>query len=180
MKKDYLISVIVPIYNVENYLYRCVNSIVQQSYDNLEIVLVDDGSTDRCGEICDDYCEKDSRIKVVHKRNGGLVSARKAGAAAASGDYVINVDGDDWVEKDYFENFVRGILSHEPDIIYSTKHYKDYYNHSDIIKVNMLDQKEMYRIYSGEYGFLKCEESNVRFKIQLMIILLTVKMFPVL
>lgn len=168
MKKDYLISVIVPIYNVENYLYRCVNSIVQQSYDNLEIVLVDDGSTDRCGEICDDYCEKDSRIKVVHKRNGGLVSARKAGAAAASGDYVINVDGDDWVEKDYFENFVRGILSHEPDIIYSTKHYKDYYNHSDIIKVNMLDQKEMYRIYSGEYGFLKCEESNVTYGLWLV------------
>lgn len=168
MKKDYLISVIVPIYNVENYLYRCVNSIVQQSYDNLEIVLVDDGSTDRCGEICDDYCKKDSRIKVVHKRNGGLVSARKAGAAAASGDYVINVDGDDWVEKDYFENFVRGISSHEPDIIYSTKHYKDYYNHSDIIKVNMLDQKEMYRIYSGEYGFLKCEESNVTYGLWLV------------
>lgn len=168
IKQDYLISVIVPIYNVENYLHRCVDSILQQSYSNLEIILVDDGATDRCGEICDDYYRKDSRIQVIHKRNGGLVSARKAGAAVASGDYVVNVDGDDWVEKDYFENFAKAISPYEPDIIYSTKHYKDYYNHSDIIKVNLLDQKEMYRIYSGEYGFQKCEECNVAYGLWLV------------
>ena len=168
MKQDYLISVIVPIYNVEKYLYRCVDSILQQSYVNLEVILVDDGATDHCGKICDDYSKFDSRIKVVHKRNGGLVSARKAGAAVASGDYVVNVDGDDWVEKDYFENFARAFHRYDPDIIYSTKHYKDYYNHSDVIKVDLLDQKEMYRIYSGEYGFLKCEESNVTYGLWLV------------
>ena len=168
MRQDYLISVIVPIYNVGKYLHKCVDSILQQSYTNLEIILVDDGSTDGCGKICDDYQRIDSRIKVVHKSNGGLVSARKAGAIAASGDYVVNVDGDDWVEEEYFENFARALHSYKPDIVYSTKHYKDYNNHSDIIKVNLLDQKEMYRIYSGAYGFPRCEESNVTYGLWLV------------
>ena len=81
-----LISVIVPIYNVEKYLARCVDSIVNQTYKNLEIILVDDGSPDRCPQMCDDYAEKDSRIKVVHKKNGGLSDARNAGIAVATGN----------------------------------------------------------------------------------------------
>ena len=84
-----LISVIVPIYNVEKYLARCVDSIVNQTYKNLEIILVDAGSPDRCPQMCDDYAEKDSRIKVVHKKNGGLSDARNAGMAVATGCKVI-------------------------------------------------------------------------------------------
>lgn len=97
-----LISVIVPIYNVEKYLARCVDSIVNQTYKNLEIILVDDGSPDRCPQMCDDYAEKDSRIKVVHKKNGGLSDARNAGMAVATGEYISFIDSDDYVSDDFF------------------------------------------------------------------------------
>lgn len=96
-----LISVIVPIYNVEKYLARCVDSIVNQTYKNLEIILVDDGSPDRCPQMCDDYAEKDRRIKVVHKNNGGLSDARNAGMAVATGEYISFIDGDDYVSDDF-------------------------------------------------------------------------------
>lgn len=89
------VSVIVPIYKVEKYLEACVDSIIGQTYDNLEIILVDDGSPDRCGAICDSYLEKDSRIKVIHKDNGGLSDARNAGIDIATGDYYYFVDSDD-------------------------------------------------------------------------------------
>lgn len=98
-----LISVIVPIYNVEKYLARCVDSIVNQTYINLEIILVDDGSPDLCPQMCDDYAEKDSRIKVVHKKNGGLSDARNAGMAVATGEYIGFIDSDDYVSDDFFE-----------------------------------------------------------------------------
>ena len=98
-----LISVIVPIYQIERYLGICIESIIKQTYANLEIILVDDGSPDRCGEICDLYAKKDGRIRVIHKENGGLVSARKAGLAAAAGEYVNYVDGDDWIEPGFIE-----------------------------------------------------------------------------
>lgn len=98
-----LISVIVPIYNVEKYLARCVDSIVNQTYKNLEIIFVDDGSPDRCPQMCDDYAEKDSRIKVVHKKNGGLSDARNAGIAVATGEYISFIDSDDYVSDDFFE-----------------------------------------------------------------------------
>ena len=102
-----LISVIVPIYGIERYLGICIESIIKQTYKNLEIILVDDGSNDRCPEICDLYAKKDSRIKVIHKDNGGLVSARKAGIQIASGDYATYVDGDDWIEPAYYDWLVR-------------------------------------------------------------------------
>lgn len=92
-----LISIIVPIYKVEPYLRQCVDSLVNQTYTDLEIILVDDGSPDTCPEICDYYAAQDSRIKVIHKKNGGLSSARQAGVNAANGDYVMIVDGDDWL-----------------------------------------------------------------------------------
>ena len=98
-----LISVIVPIYNVEKYLARCVDSIVNQTYKNLEIIFVDDGSPDRCPQMCDDYAEKDSRIKVVHKKNGGLSDARNAGMAVATGEYISFIDSDDYVSDDFIE-----------------------------------------------------------------------------
>ena len=98
-----LISVIVPIYNVEKYLARCVDSIVNQTYKNLEIILVDDGSPDRCPQMCDDYAEKDSRIKVVHKKNGGLSDARNAGMAVATGEYISFIDSDDWIDLETYD-----------------------------------------------------------------------------
>ena len=97
------ISVIVPVYGVEAYLDRCVRSLVEQSYANLEIILVDDGSPDNCGTMCDSWAEKDRRIKVIHKKNGGLSDARNAGLCIATGEYIAFVDSDDWVAENYIE-----------------------------------------------------------------------------
>ena len=96
-----LISVIVPIYKVEKYLTICVDSLLRQSYGNLEIILVDDGSPDECPAICDQYQNKDNRIKVIHKKNGGLSDARNAGLDIAQGEYVAFVDSDDFIDEDY-------------------------------------------------------------------------------
>ncbi len=98
MDQNVLISVIVPVYNVEQYLSRCIDSILAQTYENLEIILVDDGSPDCSGEICDTYAAMDSRITVIHKENGGLSSARNAGIDIAKGEYLGFVDSDDWIE----------------------------------------------------------------------------------
>lgn len=97
------LSVIVPIYKVEKYLSECIESILGQTYRNLEIILVDDGGNDKCPLICDRYAEKDKRVKVIHKENGGLVSARKAGLKAASGEYIAFVDGDDSIDECMYE-----------------------------------------------------------------------------
>ncbi len=106
MEQDCLISVIVPVYNVEQYLSRCVDSILAQTYQNLEIILVDDGTKDNSDKICDDYAARDSRIKVIHKENGGLSSARNAGIDAATGEYLAFVDSDDWIEPDMYEKML--------------------------------------------------------------------------
>lgn len=98
-----LISVIVPVYKVEDYLPRCVDSLLAQTYPNLEIYLVDDGSPDRCGILCDEFAAADPRIRVIHKENGGLSSARNAGIDVAEGEYLGFVDSDDWVEPDFYE-----------------------------------------------------------------------------
>ena len=99
-----LFSVIVPIYNIEKYIRRCIDSVLLQSFTDFELILVDDGSPDRCGAICDEYAKKDERIKVIHKENGGLVSARQAGIKVASGDYIFHLDGDDAVLPDALES----------------------------------------------------------------------------
>ena len=96
-------SVIVPVYKVEEYLPACIESVLSQTFSDFELILVDDGSPDRCGEICESYKEKDNRIKVIHKPNGGLASARKAGIQIAKGDYVFNLDSDDLIENDTLE-----------------------------------------------------------------------------
>lgn len=100
------ISIIVPIYNCAYYLRYCLNSLVTQSYQNIEIILVDDGSQDESAHICDDYAEKDSRVQVIHKKNGGVSSARNVGLSFASGEYVIFVDADDWLDQDACEKIV--------------------------------------------------------------------------
>lgn len=98
-----LITVIVPVYKVEDYLERCVDAILCQTYGELEIILVDDGSPDRCGEICEAYAKSDPRVKVIHKKNGGLSDARNAGIEQASGRYITFVDSDDWVHEGYVQ-----------------------------------------------------------------------------
>ena len=110
------ITVIVPIYNAGQYLEKCIDSIINQTYTNLEIILVNDGSTDNSGAICDEYAKKDSRIKVIHKENGGLSSARNAGLDIASGEYVSFVDSDDWIEKDMLEVLYNACTSNDAEL----------------------------------------------------------------
>ncbi len=111
-----LISIIVPVYNVEKYLRKCIDSIVNQTYKNLEIILVDDGSTDDSGKICDEFAEKDGRIKVIHKENGGLSSARNAGLEIAAGKYLGFVDSDDYIAQDMYESMYAAINEFDADI----------------------------------------------------------------
>lgn len=111
-----LISVIVPIYRVEALLPRCVDSILSQTHSNLEVILVDDGSPDGCGAICDRYARLDPRVRVIHQENGGLAAARNAGLAVAQGDFLGFVDSDDRIAPDMYETLLRGILAQEADI----------------------------------------------------------------
>ncbi len=112
-----LISVIVPVYKVETYLRQSIESIINQTYQNLEIILVDDGSPDTCGNICDEYATKDKRIKVFHKQNGGLSDARNYGVDRASGGYLSFVDSDDWIEPDMFEVLLKVAVDNKADIV---------------------------------------------------------------
>lgn len=118
-KNIYKISVIVPIYNIEEYISKCIESIIRQTYSNLQIILVDDGSTDSSGKICDIYAKQDRRIRVIHQQNAGLVMARKAGLAAADGDYIGFVDGDDYVESNFYETLLNFILEDNVDFVHT-------------------------------------------------------------
>lgn len=110
------ISVIVAVYNIEDYIERCIKSIIGQTYRNLEIILIDDGSTDCSGKICDSYQKKDERIKVIHKKNGGLSSVRNLGSILATGKYLAHIDGDDFISETYFEYLAALILKSSADI----------------------------------------------------------------
>ena len=112
-----LVSIIVPIYNVEQYLQNCLNSILGQTYGNLEIILVDDGSLDNCSTICDDYKDKDSRVVVIHKKNGGISDARNVGVGMAKGEFLMFVDADDWVEPTYCEKAVEAAINCNCDCV---------------------------------------------------------------
>lgn len=115
--KMIMVSVIVPVYKVEQYLEKCVNSIREQTYKNIEIILVDDGSPDKSGEICDNFSKEDSRIKVIHKKNGGLSDARNVGIKQASGEYLLFVDSDDWIHKDTVMKTVQSAEKNKADIV---------------------------------------------------------------
>ncbi len=110
-------SIVVPIYKVEKFLPQCIESLIQQTYQDIEIILVNDGSPDRCGEICEEYARQDNRITVIHKENGGVVSARKLGTEKATGLYMTCIDGDDWIEPDYFEKAAELLKRRNVDII---------------------------------------------------------------
>ncbi len=118
-----IITVIIPVYNVEKYIDRCILSVINQTYKNLEIILVDDGSPDRCGKICDEYAKKDNRIKVIHKENGGLSDARNAGLDIASGDYIGFVDSDDYIHPDMYKLLYEAVSEYSADVA-ECKHRK--------------------------------------------------------
>lgn len=117
------VSVIVPIYNVEKYINRCIDSILNQTYKNIEVILVDDGSPDRCGEIIDKYAEKDKRIKTIHKKNGGLSDARNHGMREITGDLTLFVDSDDWLKLDMLEIMVNEIVTSNADVVQAAFYY---------------------------------------------------------
>lgn len=111
-----LVSIIIPIYNVERDLKRCIESVLNQTYKNIEIILVDDGSPDNCPKICEDYKSQDSRIKVIHKKNGGLSDARNAGIEISQGKYITFIDSDDYVTEDYVEYLYKLIVKYKADM----------------------------------------------------------------
>ena len=122
-----LVTVVLPIYNVEQCLSRCIDSVLNQTYSHLDIILVDDGSPDGCPAICDAYAERDARIRVIHKENGGLSSARNAGIDNATGQYILFIDSDDYVEPNYVETHIQAMVD----------------NHADIVTVNLKAVGEM-------------------------------------
>lgn len=132
MSNSGLISIVVPVYGVEDYVGQCIDSLLSQTHRNIEIILVDDGSTDRSGEICDSYAALDRRLRVIHKANGGLVSARKAGVAAATGEYLGFVDGDDWVGDDFFEFLYEHAASASADLVISG-HIREFLGKLEVI-----------------------------------------------
>lgn len=111
------ISIIVPIYKAENYLHRCVDSILAQTFTDFEVLLIDDGSPDKSGEICDEYAKKDSRVRVIHKENGGVSSARQCGIDNAQGEYTIHADPDDWVEPTMLEELYAKAMEDDADMV---------------------------------------------------------------
>ena len=133
-----LFSIVVPIYKVEKYLRRCIDSILSQTYSDFELILVDDGSPDAAPKICDEYAAKNDQIHVIHKPNAGLVSARQAGIAAARGDYILNVDGDDWITENLLEELQSVILKHNaPDIIQYNA-YRVYADHQELSRSHLV------------------------------------------
>ncbi|WP_190284763.1 glycosyltransferase [Bacillus sp. S3] len=114
---NYLVSIIVPIYNVENYLSRCIDSLLNQTYKKVEVILINDGSIDNSGTICDKYAFEDSRIKVIHRENGGLSEARNTGILNATGDYILFVDSDDYIEPNSIEVLISHAIKYDLDVL---------------------------------------------------------------
>ncbi len=149
-----LISIIIPVYKVEEYLEKCIESVLKQTYTNLQIILVDDGSPDNCGKICDEYAKKDPRIEVIHKVNGGLSDARNVGIAKAKGKYIGFVDSDDYIKEDMYEILINLIKEYDADVsicnLYDVIDGKEYirnnengiqeYSRLEILKEVLLDK----------------------------------------
>ena len=190
MEND-LISVIVPIYNVEKYLNKCLDSIINQTYKNLEIILIDDGSPDKCPQICDEYAKKDKRVKVIHKLNGGLSSARNTGIDIANGKYISFVDSDDYIDKRMLEKLHKNIIETKSElaicnlfyvydkkksaiefekenfIVSGTDKFKNLYNRYNIVTIlasNKLYSKTIFKDIRYKNGIVN-EDEEIIFKI---------------
>lgn len=171
------ISIIIPIYNSESYLYRCLDSVLSQSYKNIEIILINDGSVDRSGEICNDYANRDKRIKVIHQQNKGVSVARNVGLDIATGDYVTFVDSDDWLGSEYISTLVACMDLEDSDIIITngTKVINNKYIVNKFDEIGLLVNNEidisslMYNGYAwGKlYRADMIKEKNIRFNVNL-------------
>ncbi len=137
----WLVSIIIPVYNVEKYLTKCLDSVINQTYSNLEIILVDDGSTDRSGVICDEYAGLDQRIKVIHNKNSGVSSARNAGIRICKGDFVAFIDSDDYVDKKYIFSLLEPLMKDNYDFVFCG--YLDLYVKSKKKSYHRLSDKEL-------------------------------------
>lgn len=153
--EDAVVSVIVPVYKVEKYLAECITSIINQTYRSLEVILIDDGSPDSCGEICDYYANVDQRITVIHKKNEGQSAARNTGLNKATGDYIVFVDSDDVLPKDAIEHLVTSCVSTKSDavfgdfITFETEHYKPV---DTVEEKPLLQEIGKYDFYEGLYS----------------------------
>lgn len=167
----YKVSVIVPIYNCEKYLNRCIDSIISQTYKNLDVILVDDGSTDNSNVICDQYASIDSRISVIHKINGGLSSARNAGIDKAKGDLICFVDSDDWISEDIIEHCVELMIKSNCDVVDYQCYYTNEYKviSQNAIKTEILEGKEILRdyLYVGQFGIAPFSMCRKLYKLSL-------------
>lgn len=156
MSRKELVSVIVSIYNVEDYLNKCIDSIINQTYKNLEIILVDDGSLDNSPQICDEYSKKDNRIKVIHKQNGGLSDARNHGIEISTGKYLCFIDSDDYIDKQMIEKLYQNLKGNKSDISICN-FYEAYqngklnYQHFPNEKLKVSGNNKFYNIYN-DYG----------------------------
>lgn len=185
-KENPLISVIIPVYNVERYLRECINSVVNQIYRNLEIILVDDGSTDNSPSICDEYASIDNRIRVIHQRNRGLVGARKSGISVATGDIATFVDSDDWIDLNMYEVMVKRMIESGADIVTSGL-IREYGKHlisemesvkpgiyfgdelEKIVKSNLIDLEKFFRSNISIHIYNKLFERKMLLKNELLI-----------
>lgn len=162
-----LISIVVPIYNLEKYIERCVESIRNQSYSKLEIILVNDGSKDDSGRICDTIAQKDERVKVIHKINGGLSDARNTGIEAAKGKYIGFIDGDDYIDHDMFETLYHEIIQKQADIA-SCGYYEEFTDKKIVLCCSdttvVLNRKEAYRALFDRKPILGCSSCNKLFR----------------
>jgi len=130
------VSVIVPVYNVGSYIYQCINSIINQTYSNIEIIIVIDGSTDDSSLICHSLAKNDPRIKVIEQKNSGLVSARKKGLEESSGNYILNVDGDDWIDPNCVEILVNQVKINSVDIVVAS-YFREFIGNLEVIHQNI-------------------------------------------
>ncbi len=176
MEQKEKVSIIIPVYNVEKYIKRCIDSVIEQTYSNIEILLIDDGSSDLSGKICNDYLKKENRIKVFHKNNGGLSDARNFGIEKATGEYYSFIDSDDKVDKDFIKILIENLKTSEADI--SCCKMKKFTNEIDTIKLenkintftghealkNMLYQQNIDSSVCNKI-FKKCIFKNIRFPV---------------
>lgn len=156
MKK---VSIVIPVYNVERYLHRCLNSVINQTYQNLEIILVDDGSTDNSGKICDEYAVKDNRVVVVHKENGGLSDARNVGIERIHGEYLAFIDSDDFVSRHYVQGLLDALLECQADIAFC-RYLKVLDNDGfktkpKSVKLHCFSSDEMLKNWHGKYKHIE-------------------------
>lgn len=157
------ISIIVPIYNVEKYLNRCIDSILAQTFTDFELILVDDGSTDNCIKICNEYAEKDNRIVVIHKENSGLSAARNTGLDIATGEYIGFIDSDDYIHPQMYEILYSKIIKSNCDLAISR--FKKIYNNEDEFKEYNIDSIKYYKLNSKEALNELCGNNSVQFVI---------------